>query len=621
MGTYILGTYSGSRVALLGMAATWNNNNDPQCNWVVTRNSGTEKADTAFVDNIADYNNKISPWFDQLKFANEDDNAQFLKYGITKMAGGENTNLHYGIKTINSIYTGLVEGDINFRAANDRSRVPVIIMVSDFMMTDGYNLFGNKTNYRYWSELMRAQADRFSKLCPNGILMTVRLCHSRAANHNNLDFTTSDYDKLMADNVAPYKYASKGWNTLKVTYNQSYSTFLANFKKAFVQYIPPPAPKGTVVKDIVPEGLDVDSTSITAPGAWDAATRTITWDLSSQTAGDKTLSFTAKVSKVGLFENTANVTMADGKTSPTNTTYHFAAKDASIVEQYVEYGTEDNASPNVLQQEVRVDGFPQGSNYNLHQQDAIDKDGRHWIYVGYKQGDQTHVNSQTSIMPTTAPKPTDPMLANADNTVIIYLYKASKVTADFVFYKVDRDDTPLPGVDFTLYRWDPDIHWNPDISYGHLAWLAGDGDGDGDGWEVYLTATSADRGADTPGTVKFAVLPAGHYMLVETKALAGYQLPHGQWLVDIAADTFQITITAHGSSETTKPPAFKIGAGNMQGEWLLPNYPEMMLPHAGGMGTIAVTIIGITLIGAACIYLLAPRRRKAGDLTGQKKEI
>jgi len=172
-------------------------------------------------------------------------------------------------------------------------------------------------------------------------------------------------------------------------------------------------------------------------------------------------------------------------------------------------------------------------------------------------------------------------------------------TTDFEFYKIDEADTPLAAVEFELYECtkshlpghvhnalvteDPSCCWGNPISVS----------------------------SDVAGFVKFLDLPFGDYMLVERVTKPSYQLPSGQWLIEVK-DIGDITITAHASSGGVLPPAFKPGTGSYVGYLMLPNYKEMIMPQAGGAGLIALAVIGVAFLGSAVLYLLLSGLRKRG---------
>jgi len=172
-------------------------------------------------------------------------------------------------------------------------------------------------------------------------------------------------------------------------------------------------------------------------------------------------------------------------------------------------------------------------------------------------------------------------------------------TTDFAFYKTDEKGSPLKNVVFALYS----CVEADDPQHDH-DWLAGPGSC----WDNLMCVYS-----EEDGFVEFTELAPGDYMLVETKTRSGYQLPNGQWLI-VIDEGLDITITAHGSSITSMPPAFKAGAGGPSAPLLLTNYPQMIMPMMGGGGITLFVVAGITLIYAAAIFLIGwkeePKRRR-----------
>ncbi|MDR1712921.1 MAG: prealbumin-like fold domain-containing protein [Coriobacteriales bacterium] len=172
---------------------------------------------------------------------------------------------------------------------------------------------------------------------------------------------------------------------------------------------------------------------------------------------------------------------------------------------------------------------------------------------------------------------------------------------EFAFYKTDRYGNPLAGAHFALYSC-KDGHTAAD-EHSPLA-----ADESGNCWDVdqpYAEATSA---AD--GLVDFGELASGDYMLVETATLPGYQLPSGQWLLEVDAQTGNINITAHGEE---MPPAFRVETDADAGDEVqlyLPNYPQLQLTLTGGPGAAPFAIGGGLLLGAASLLTIRARRRK-----------
>jgi len=110
---------------------------------------------------------------------------------------------------------------------------------------------------------------------------------------------------------------------------------------------------------------------------------------------------------------------------------------------------------------------------------------------------------------------------------------------------------------------------------------------------------------DTNGMVSFGPLGSGDYMLVETRTKRGYQLPLGQWLVQVNGGS--VTITACGDH---LPPAFY---EDPEGVCVLTNYPRFTLPRAGSVTLLIFTAGGAALAGTAWLLGLGRvgRRRRS----------
>ena len=110
------------------------------------------------------------------------------------------------------------------------------------------------------------------------------------------------------------------------------------------------------------------------------------------------------------------------------------------------------------------------------------------------------------------------------------------------------------------------------------------------------------------GLVKFKDLPSGSYQLVETATNPAYELPLGQWRiqVDVAANT--VVIEAKGSD---RPPAFFTDTQDSE-KRMLPNYKKKVLPMAGGRGTAGFTFIGLGIVitGLAMFGCTGKKRRR-----------
>jgi hypothetical protein len=103
------------------------------------------------------------------------------------------------------------------------------------------------------------------------------------------------------------------------------------------------------------------------------------------------------------------------------------------------------------------------------------------------------------------------------------------------------------------------------------------------------------------------LLPTGDYMLVETKTNPGYQLPLGQWLIQVeVGQAPEISITARGDH---LPPAF---APDGSGGLAVINYPLFAMPRAGmsSFTLLLATAGGAALLGGAGFFAFGGIRRK-----------
>ncbi|WP_270783724.1 prealbumin-like fold domain-containing protein, partial [Enterococcus lactis] len=110
------------------------------------------------------------------------------------------------------------------------------------------------------------------------------------------------------------------------------------------------------------------------------------------------------------------------------------------------------------------------------------------------------------------------------------------------------------------------------------------------------------------GEIAFEGLEDGDYLLMETKALPGYQLPSGYWIISVnnseELPVDKIAIQGYG---THAPPAFY---RDSRSALHLPNFNQYTLPAAGGKGMIASIILGIMVMGCGVLYYLHPKTRR-----------
>lgn len=170
------------------------------------------------------------------------------------------------------------------------------------------------------------------------------------------------------------------------------------------------------------------------------------------------------------------------------------------------------------------------------------------------------------------------------------------VVTDFKFKKIDKEENPLAGASFGIYRQIcSDAHSNDLVKT--------DGNGkpsDSDCWELVSQATS-----DTDGTVHFTGIPIQNgktYRLVEYKAPGGYVKPSGQWCLICENGKIQFR-TGEGAS-VGNPPAVNSKDNSIM------NYKATELPFAGNTGIRIFLTLGGTLMGAGGLTGLWCWRRK-----------
>ena len=566
---YVIANYPGSRVAVMGLNSLNNCYNDPDFTYI--------QFQTDFLDDVQYATNRdvISAAFDINPLYSNDDDGSFLQSAIDKMAGLSTT---YGSSLGGNART------VTPRTGSDLdSRIPVIMLLSDFQLSEESS-GTNNSGVPYWSNVMKAHADRFDSLFPNGVLQMVRLDHT-----SNFCFNTPIYDNLMETYLSPAGRAH--WGFTKVAYNTSYTSALDKIKNDFNILIPYEGEIGTIITDVVPEGLEVDPTSISHGGTYDPAMRTITWDLSEEADGEITVSFKTTVKQTPKeFGNTAIITYYDDSWDASNTTYHRTLAP-TVTEYFRELGNESNVLDSILDGNVLTLGF--GDPYSPASgipPETIILAGVTYNYYGYRVGSGPIDTTLRTMLPGVL------ISSVINHTEVTYLFERV-VDTDFVFYKVDENDDPMEGVKFLLYACtdsDPATHNHPWLVSGSSS----------DCWGDAIAASS-----DVDGLVEFFDLPPGSYMLVEVETHPGYQLPQGQWLIEID-DSLVIDITAHGSpgsASVTLPPAFKLSPGG--DELLLPNYRQMVMPRAGGPGLIHLTVLGVVLFGDGILFAILFSRR------------
>lgn len=181
---------------------------------------------------------------------------------------------------------------------------------------------------------------------------------------------------------------------------------------------------------------------------------------------------------------------------------------------------------------------------------------------------------------------------NAKTTNYIKFTNAPLDYQNFEFKKVDVQNlTPLENAVFNIYEYTcSDSTADELLDVNNIDSC----------WKLHSSATS-----DIDGKVIFnKIYRNKKYRLVETKAPDEYELPTGQWNIDVE-NNMQFTITAIGDE---KPLAFINNENNL----LLPNVKLLDIPETGSASSILYTIVGTMLICASII--IAAYYRKNNNL-------
>jgi len=324
---FITVNYPNSRVAVIAM------NSDPGLtNNNVYTHIQYESDFLTPVEYTGGMRDKIAAAFDIPWKNPTEDLSIFLKAAIQKIDGTTpGSNSYYGNSsgTAGDAKHIIPRKPVAGEALADRT--PVIVMISDFQIPWSQDGSGS-----YWIDKMGGRVKDFGSRYPNGILQTVRIDHGGNHVGGNAVYSTAQYDSYMTRYVSPGATVfppngHQNWGFTKVNQGTPYAEALSKIKDDFIALAPPGPGQGTIITDIVPEGLDVDISSISHDGVYNPATRAITWDLSNKDEGLTTVEFTVTVKqKPKTYTNTADVIFHDGTENWTNTTYHRADDPTDI---------------------------------------------------------------------------------------------------------------------------------------------------------------------------------------------------------------------------------------------------------------------------------------------------
>ena len=156
--------------------------------------------------------------------------------------------------------------------------------------------------------------------------------------------------------------------------------------------------------------------------------------------------------------------------------------------------------------------------------------------------------------------------------------------------KTGDGNEKLPGAEFTL---------NP--VKGNLLKFVKDG-------SVYRPALSGEENvtttlvSDANGLITIKGLDLGTYILTETKAPEGYELP--------ADPTTTIELIDEADPSTGKPDGILNSDTDGTYEGTVVNTKPGTLPRTGGIGTAVFTVCGILLMAGAVLLMVVVSRRK-----------
>ena len=199
-------------------------------------------------------------------------------------------------------------------------------------------------------------------------------------------------------------------------------------------------------------------------------------------------------------------------------------------------------------------------------------------------------------------------------------HKIQSPGVDTLFTKVGADapSVGIPGVEFTLYRWDgalapttaeqnhivdTTVLIDSSLPGGDWVRVKYDGEDATSLTDIFVSATSP------LGEVDLGNLPEGVYSLIETKAPSGYELPVGQWILtvdpsknDTGASDWKLEFV--GKSTSMMPPAVSRTTGGPEPTYQVINIRPFSIGISGLGGTKGLLLSGFVIMAiAGNVYL------------------
>ncbi|MDR0356814.1 MAG: DUF11 domain-containing protein [Clostridiales Family XIII bacterium] len=351
----VFSRYPQSRIALMGCNSNTRNSGDPSHTYF--------QVDTEFVDS-SQYSTVIKNAFSKDPELRLDDNAMFLKAAVDKMEGIASS---YGGGK-NPYRPSIKEAPRSTIKPREKSasRIPVIVMISDFQLGMGDFGDGVTGSGGNWSDL-HSQAERFKTAYPEGILLAARADTAESRLTHNDRFCGDEHNSKMDETFVELGGTENGqnrWGWVKFLPNQTQSYQDSLLFSIIKEKVAVPSPVATI-KDLLPEGLEYVSSSPQGRRNTVGARDQITWDYSSLPGGETEVRVVAKVKNYGTFVNKGEAVIEGYGVIPSNPTYHrarplTASKIAQVMPKGApDTGTEENPVPvkvgNIIMYTVRAD--------------------------------------------------------------------------------------------------------------------------------------------------------------------------------------------------------------------------------------------------------------------------